>query len=127
MGLTLNLRNSAAACVLMLMALSSHSMTMGPLRGVALVGQPLDVSVPVSLDAAESAASACFDGDVLYGDTRVDAGRVVISAQAPSPDRQIVVRIRSTVAVNEPVVTINLRAGCAQAVARRYVLLADAP
>ncbi len=83
--------------------------------------------MPVSLEEGEGASSVCFDGDVSYGDTRVDADRVVIAAQAPSPDRQVVVRIRSAVAVNEPIMTINLRAGCAHAVARRYVLLADAP
>lgn len=127
MGPTLNLRNAAAACVLLLIALSSHAITMGPVRGAALVGQPLDVSVPVSLEAGEAASSVCFDGDVSYGDTRVDSGRVSIAAQAPTPHQQVMVRIRASVAVNEPVVTVNLRAGCARAVARRYLLLADAP
>ncbi|MGH8821359.1 MAG: hypothetical protein ACREWJ_08725 [Rhodoferax sp.] len=47
--------------------------------------------------------------------------------QAPSSPGAVIVRIRSTVAVDEPVVTVNLRVGCAGAVTRRYVLLADAP
>jgi hypothetical protein len=125
--LILNFLRSTAACVLLLNTLSSHAITLGSLRGAALVGQPLDVSVPVSLEAGEGASSVCFDGDVSYGDTRVDASRVSVAAQAPSSDRQVMVRIRSAVAVNEPVVTIDLRVGCAQALARRYVLLADAP
>lgn len=127
MGLTVNLRNFAAGGVLLLAALNSHALTVGAVRGAALVGQPLDVSVPVALEAGEDASSLCFDGDVLYADTQLGASRVSIVPQAASARHEVIVRIRSTVAVNEPVVTVNLRVGCAGAVTRRYVLLADAP
>ena len=127
MDLTVNIRNFAAGGILLLAALSSHALTVGAVRGAALVGQPLDVSVPVILEAGEDASSLCFDGDVLYADTRLGANRVSIAPQAASARQQVIVRIRSTVAVNEPVVTVNLRVGCAGAVTRRYVLLADAP
>lgn len=112
---------------MLLAALSSHALTVGSMRGAALVGQPLDVSVPVALEAGEDASSLCFDGDVLYADTRLDAGRVSVVPQVVSARHEVIVRIRSTTAVNEPVVTVNLRVGCAGAATRRYVLLADAP
>ncbi|OOG57631.1 hypothetical protein B0E49_06100 [Polaromonas sp. C04] len=124
---TVNIRNFAAGGALLLAALSGHALTLGAMRGAALVGQPLDVSVPVALEAGEDASSLCFDGDVLYADTRLGASRVSIAPQAASARQEVIVRIRSTVAVDEPVVTVNLRVGCAGAVTRRYVLLADAP
>ena len=83
------------------------------MRGEAVVGQSLDVSVPVALEAGEGASSLCFDGDVLYGSTRLDPNRVSMKPQAPSTPGVVIVRIRSTVAVDEPVVTVNLRVGCA--------------
>ena len=127
MSLTVTFRNFAAGGFLLLAALSGHALTVGAVRGEAVVGQSLDVSVPVALEAGEGASSLCFDGDVLYGSTRLDPNRVSMKPQAPSTPGAVMVRIRSTVAVDEPVVTVNLRVGCAGAVTRRYVLLADAP
>jgi hypothetical protein len=127
MGPTVNIRNFAAGGALLLAALSGHALTVGAVRGAALVGQPLDVSVPVALEAGEDASSLCFDGNVLYANTRLAPSRVSIAPQAASARQEVIVRIRSTVAVDEPVVTVNLRVGCAGAVTRRYVLLADAP
>ncbi|WHZ11809.1 MAG: hypothetical protein OJF60_002248 [Burkholderiaceae bacterium] len=109
---------------MLLAAASSHAFNLGPLRGAAQVGQPLDVSVPVTLANEDQIANLCADADVRYEDTRI--GATLISIAPPSAGRAIV-RIQSSVPVNAPVVTVILRIGCAGPVARRYVLLADAP
>lgn len=123
----MNFRNLAAGGVLLLAALSGHALTVGAVHGDAVVGQPLDVSVSVTLDAGDDASSLCFNGDVQYGSTRLDANQVSMTPKVSLSTRQVMVRIRATIPVDEPVVTMNLRAGCAGAVMRRYVLLADAP
>ncbi|HXE21117.1 MAG TPA: hypothetical protein VN617_02155 [Rhodoferax sp.] len=123
----MNFRNLAAGGFLLFVALSGHALTVGAVHGDAVVGQPLDVSVPVTLDTGDDASSLCVDGDVLYGNTRLDPNRVSMTPKASPSTGQVMVRIRSTIPVDEPVVTMNLHAGCAAAVTRRYVLLADAP
>ncbi|MGE0332494.1 MAG: hypothetical protein AB7P37_17590 [Ramlibacter sp.] len=102
-------------------------MTLGRTRGAALIGRPLDLSVQVRLEAAEEASSSCFEADVFHGDNRVDASRVAVQFQPAAGALDASVRIRSSAVVDEPVVTVYLRAGCAQKVTRRYVLLADYP
>ena len=127
MNPNLKLRQTVAAGVLLLAALGSTAMTLGRTRGAALIGRPLDLSVQVRLEPGDEATAACFDADVFHGDTRIDSGRVSVQFQPAAGAQDATVRIRSSVVVDEPVVTIYLRAGCTQKVTRRYVLLADYP
>jgi hypothetical protein len=119
-------RRGLIACVLLSTALSSVALTLGRSRGVALVGRTLDVTIPVTLDSAGQAAELCAEADVFHGDTRVDASRVTTRVE-PTSGLNAVVRVRSSQAVDEPVVTVYLRLGCNQKVTRRYVLLAEEP
>ena len=125
--LTVKLRRTVLGGCLLLAAASSLALTVGRVRGAAWVGQPLDVSVPVRLDASEEPASLCAEADVFHADTRVDSNRLRISTDAGPAAQEATVRIRSAAIVDEPVVTVSLRVGCAQKVVRRYVLLADVP
>ena len=58
-----------------------HALTLGRMRGAAILSQGLDVSVQVAPDADESVASLCLEVDVFYADTRQDPGRVVVTAE----------------------------------------------
>jgi hypothetical protein len=118
-----NIFGVALICV----AFSSEALTLGRIRGAALVGQPLDMAVQVQLDPGEDASALCFDADVFHADTRQDPGRVRVVIEAMTPAHTANVRILSAAAIDEPVVTIYLRTGCGQKTTRRYVLLADLP
>ena len=119
-------RRGLIACVLLCTALSSVALTLGRSRGVALVGRPLDVAIPLTLDNAGQADDLCPEADVFHGDTRVDASRVTTRVE-PAGGQNAVVRIRSSLVVDEPVVTLYLRLGCREKYTRRYVLLAEEP
>lgn len=106
-------------------SLGSSALNLGRVRGAAIVGQPLDVSVQVQLDADETPSSLCVEADVFHADTRQDAGRVRVTAEPGAQPLTANVRILSSTAVDEPVVTIYLKAGCSQKSTRKYVLLAD--
>ena len=103
----------------------AHALTLGRLRGVAILSQGLDVSVQVAPDADESVANLCLEADVFYADSRQDPGRVQITSEPAAAGQPVNVRIVSGSAIDEPMVTIYLRAGCAQKTSRRYVLLSD--
>ena len=116
----------ALGAFILLAATSGQSLTLGRSQGVALIGRPLDVGVQVGLDAGADAAALCIDAEVFYADNRIDAGRVTTRVESSSGSTATV-RVRSTAAVDEPVVTVYMRVGCSQRVTRRYVLLAEQP
>ena len=88
------------------------------------LGATLDVALPLRLDAGETLTAECVSAEVQVGDSRVPAAQVrmrldMASAEAGS------LRVATTNAIDEPVVVINISAGCATRVSRRFVLLAD--
>jgi len=90
----------------------------------AVLGLPLDFTVALRLEPGESPPE-CLTVDVTVGDIPLARSAVsaVLDTSAPSP----VVRVRSLQAIDEPLVQVNLSAGCSSRVTRRFTLLADPP
>lgn len=119
------LRHTALGVALLLAAISSSALTLGRPRGAVIIGQPLDVSIPVRVESDDDAVAQCYEADVFQGDTRISGGRTTVTVVPGSSPQDMTVRVRSSAVVDEPVVSIYLRAGCVQRSTRRYVLLAD--
>ena len=102
------------------------AMSLGRHSGAALIGRPLDIVVQAVLEAQDDVSGQCLGADVFYGDVKLANSRVNVtiekSAVAPS---QALIRIRSNLLVDEPIVTFYLRAGCQLKTERRYVILAE--
>jgi len=113
------------ATLILLTALQSQALTLGRIQGAVLIGRPLAVSIGVQFDPAQSLTSACFEADVFHGDSKQDPSRVKVRLEPAASGQGNVLRVISDTAVNEPIVTVYLRAGCAQMITRRYVMLAD--
>lgn len=115
------------ALVTLALALSMdvQALTLGLVKGAALIGRPLEVMVQVQLDPNQRITSACFEADVFHADTRQNPDGVRVRLETTAATNGAVLRITSTSRVDEPVVTIYVRAGCAQMSSRQYVLLAD--
>jgi hypothetical protein len=107
--------------------LDAQALGLGRLQGTALIGRPLDVSVQIQTDPGEDSAALCLDVEVFHADARQDQRLVRVTLDAVAAGQIANARIVSSTPVDEPVVTVLLRAGCAQKSARRYVLLADPP
>jgi hypothetical protein len=102
------------------------ALSLGRNRGAALVGRPLDMAVMATLDSQDDVAAMCVDADVFYADSQIEKSRVRVSVEkAATGPQDAVIRIRSSVLIDEPVVTIYLRAGCQQKIEKRFVVLAD--
>lgn len=106
-------------------AASSSALTLGRARGAVLLGQSLKLTVPIQAEPQDGPSALCFEADVFYGDTRQDAGRVSVSSEFSQSSQSGNVFVSANVRVDEPVVTVYLRAGCEHKSTRRYVLLAD--
>ena len=116
---------SALGVALLCSALPSSALTLGRARGAALIGQPLDLSIPVQFESEESDTALCFDADVFFGDVKLESTQVLVTNQPSAQATGALVRVVSGLRVNEPVVTVYVRAGCMNKASRRYVLLAE--
>ncbi len=125
MKLSRKYKNSLFGIALLCVAIGGNALTLGRVRGAVLLGQPLEVTIAVQQNADEEAVGQCFEADVFHADTKLDAAKVRIKVEPGPAPQTSVVRVSSVANVDEPVVTIYLRAGCGQKIARRYVLLAD--
>lgn len=106
-------------------AANSVATSLGPVRGTAIVGSPFDVTLTTPVDPSTGLSALCIAADVFFGDSQIPPDRVRISIEKGVSANQALVRIRTNSAVNEPVVTVVARGGCAQSITRKYVLLAE--
>ena len=111
--------------ILLSTALGSTAATLGRYSGAVVIGRPLDIRVQAIVGPDEDLGGLCLQADVFYGDIQVAPSSVRLSTQRNAPDAEGTVRVQTTVAVNEPLVSVVVRAGCAAPFSRRYVLLAD--
>ena len=119
-------RDKILGIVLFCVVSGTQALTLGRLHGAALIGQPLDVAVDVALDPTENVTALCLEVEVFQADVRQDANRVRLQVEPTAPGMARV-RVQSSAVIEEPVVSFNLRSGCASKTSRRYDMLADLP
>lgn len=120
-------RHAAATLFVLGFVLPASALTIGRPQGAAWIGKPLNIVIPLTLDGSEVGGSLCPQVEVVQGDTTMDERRVSISLEpgtAPDAPR---LRVRTSRAVDEPFVTVTVRAGCSASSSRQIVLLADPP
>ena len=115
-----------AGIVLLVTTTVASSLTLGRVRGTALLGRSLDLSIQSTIEAGESLPEAsCVTAEVFYGDTRISPNGVSVIPERVSTG-ELRLRVRATTVVDEPVVTLFVRSTCSGSSSRRYVLLAEA-
>ena len=120
-----DVRQIVVGSILLSMALGSGAATLGRYSGAVLIGRPLDIRVQAIAGADEDLSAQCVQADVFFGDNQVGPASVRTTIQRNAPDAEASIRVQTTVPVNEPIVSVQVKAGCVAAFSRRYVLLAD--
>jgi hypothetical protein len=92
----------------------------------AMLGQPLDFTVQLRLDAGEPLAPECVSAEVTVGERKLAAAAVRTAVEMAGAELARV-HVRTSLAVDEPVVGVLLNVGCTSRVSRRFVVLADPP
>lgn len=113
----------AVGSALLVTATHSVALSLGGTQGSVIIGRPLDILVQSSMDADDAASGLCLEAEVLYGDARVPASAITAAIHRAGSDGAL--RVRVSQPVNEPIVTVILKAGCQQNFKRSYSLLAD--
>lgn len=119
---------SALVVACLLGGMGAHAFSLGPVNGSTVIGEQLQVSVPIQFDdAVQQAGKGCLSAELLYGDRLVPSGKVRLQMAPAAARHDSLARVFSSEPVDEPVVTLLLRAGCGegQQLTRRYVLLAE--
>jgi hypothetical protein len=96
----------------------------GEFRAQAFLGQPLNLAVPVALGEGESLSSDCASAEVVAGDVKLPV-RVRITQGRDSGE--VVIRVSTSVPIDEPVINVVVGAGCPPRMSRSLVLFADPP
>ena len=123
----MKIRNSIFGAGLWVAAASASALSLGASRGAVVLGAPVDLSFEVQPDPGSDVASSCVSAQLMSGDTAVSSGKVSVT---PLPDlrgRPSAVRVQAAFAVDEPVLTVTLSAGCSGKVTRTYTFLAELP
>lgn len=106
------------------------SLGLGRPESQAVLGDTLRVVVPLRLEVGETVTQECVSAEVFFGDDQVSPGAVSVELQpAESVTAGMGARLvlRTTALINEPVVNVQLSAGCQARITRKFVALADPP
>jgi len=99
----------------------------GPTRNLTTLGQPLNFAATLVVDADETVSRDCVNAEVFAGDNPVAARHVRAVLEATRDPGQRIVRVTTSIAIDEPVVTLEVSIGCASRVSRRFVAFIDPP
>lgn len=117
----------AALALLAFAAQPSMAVGFGRVVNATTLGQPLDLTVPVSADPTEQITAECVSAEVMVGDSVLPSPAVHLRLD-PSPDSAVQwLRIQSSVRIAEPVLNVTVSAGCASRVSRQFVVFVDPP
>jgi len=117
----------AVSALLVLAEQPSMAVGFGRVVNATTLGQPLDITVPVSADPTEQITAECVAAEVMVGDSVLPSPAVQLRLD-PSPDTGVQwLRIHSSVRIVEPVVNVTVSAGCASRVSRQFVVFVDPP
>ncbi|KQO20233.1 hypothetical protein ASF16_07905 [Acidovorax sp. Leaf78] len=108
-------------------AAGAGALSLGGSRGTVVLGAPLDVSFDVQPDPGADVASSCVSAQVKAGDTPIGDARVRITPLPEMRGRSPAVRVQASVAIDEPVLTVTLSAGCSSKITRTYTFLSELP
>lgn len=110
-----------------LTAPSALAIGFGKVAHPTQLGQPLDFSAVVRLDADEVLERRCVFAEVLSGDNRIGADDVRIGLRPGADPAERIVRVTTLHKLDEPVVTVVVGIGCGSRVTRRFVAFLDPP
>lgn len=115
----MKLRNNILWIGCLTIAAQACALTLGPTQGPVVLGAPMDIRVTVEPDAGQTLHSSCIDANAQLGEVLAH-----LSLDLLPPNT---VRIHSRQAVNEPLVSLKISAGCNNKAVRSYTLFADPP
>lgn len=117
---------TAAAVSLACAAAGTFALGFGRAHVGSVMGQPFEGTVLVRVEAGDELPPSCVSADVFYGENRLPASAVTAHFE-PGDGAERQVRVRGSVLIDEPVVSVYLTIGCNARMTRKWVSFADPP
>lgn len=108
-------------------ACNAVALSLGNAHGTVVLGRPIDLVFDVHTDPGMAVDSACIVADAVAGETKIESARLRVMPQPGEGGQVSTVRIRSSVVVDEPVLTVRLTVGCVGATTRIYHFFGELP
>ncbi len=121
------LHSTLGAAVLLLVSPLASALGFGSGTSPTTLGQHLNFAASVILDVDETISRDCVFADVVAGDAQVAPRNVRAVLEATRDPTQRIVRVTTSVVIDEPVVTIEVSVGCGSRISRRFVAFIDPP
>lgn len=119
------------ACAASATTLQAQAIGFGRVAGSVVLGQSLDLPVPLHLDPGERVGPECISAEVVAGDSRFGRDQVRVRlepSKAPgATDSDWIARVTTQAAIVEPVIEVTLNVGCERRFSRRFTAFADPP
>jgi pilus assembly protein FimV len=119
------------ACAASAASPEAQAIGFGRVAGPVVLGQSLDLPVPLRLDPGERIAPECVSAEVEAGDARLGRDQVRVRLEpstAPGAgEADWVARVTTRSAIVEPVIEVTLSVGCERRFSRRFTAFADPP
>lgn len=114
-------------CTLVCTAFGAQAVGFGRTTPSAVLGQPLNVLIPLRTDAGEVLTAQCLSAEVIAGENTLPASQVKVALVQGSSDQDWIARISTTSPIEEPVIELAVSVGCERRFMRRFTALADPP
>lgn len=100
----MRLRNQFLGIACLTAAAQACALTLGTPQNPVVLGAPLDVRITIVPDPGQTLDSSCIQAQVMQGEVFTPVRTTLIAPQT--------LRIRSQQAINEPLVSLTVSAGC---------------
>lgn len=113
----------------LLALMGTEASALGFTRGVnsGHIGGPLNFAAFVRVDASEELLRECVFADAMVGDRKLPSGQLRVTLENTADPGERMVRVTSSVLIDEPVVTVNVTVGCSGKLSKSFVEFVDPP
>lgn len=125
--LIVKIRNTIFGPGLWVFAAGASALSLGSGSGTVVLGAPVDLAFELQPDPGTDVASSCVTAKLVAGDNAIGDSKVRVIPLPEVRGRPPGVRVMASVALDEPVLTVTLSAGCAGKTTRTYTFLSDLP
>lgn len=123
----MNIRNTIFGPGLWAFAAGASALSLGSGSGAVVLGSPVDLAFELQPDPGTDVASSCVTAKLVAGDNQIGESKVRVIPLPEVRGRPSGVRVMASIALDEPVLTVTLSAGCAGKTTRTYTFLSDLP
>jgi cell division protein ZapA (FtsZ GTPase activity inhibitor) len=117
----------ALGCALWFIAVSAQAFGFGRASSPTVLGQTLNFTATVRVEPDEALAPECVTAEVMMGDSRLPPQVLSVGVEPGYAAGERLVRVTSTVNIDEPIVTVTISVGCTQRISRKFVAFIDPP